>query len=247
MELPDSLRPFVYDQVLFRATVTALDEIEVGASRIAGPPDLPEGVDWPRAPCGRRMPLALQLRLADLPPGAATERLPRGTLWFFAAQSAAGGTAASPSGVPSAIVYAPADAALVRRALPPEAEDDTYWEPTKVSRVVDVRASTAFEPDEVFDELGLSTLDDVDDVQREALRNLTQPDDNEPVHVLFPVRSVGSYGVDPPDGWLALVELRSDDASWMNWGDAAWISFRVPSADLAAGRFDRGEGHVWIG
>ncbi|MBA3501653.1 MAG: YwqG family protein [Myxococcota bacterium] len=205
------------ESVLFRGVKTPLDKIEVGASRIAGPPDLPIGVLWPVGPDRERLlPMVLQLRLADVP----RTRLPRaGTLYFFGAQ-VAGYRGDEIDEIPAAIIYAPPGATLVRGAMPPEA-NDAYWDVTHVARCEGWRMHvSATEEDE--------------------------PTDDD-IHVLFPTRKCSSFGETPPAGFVPLLELRSDYAIAMNWGDAAWATWSLPDADLTAGNFERAIATVWIG
>ena len=203
--------------VLFRGVKAPLDEIEIGASRIAGPPDLPVGVAWPLGPDHRRrLPLVLQLRLADLPP----TRLPRtGTMWFFAAQLADyKGTEINE--IPVAVLYA--DAPLVRAAMPPEASDEDYWDVTEVARCEGWRTHVS-----------------------ETEHDEPHGDD---IHVVFPARKYSSaFGETPPAGFVPLLEMRSDYALGMNWGDAAWATWIVSETDLTAGHFARAFGNIWIG
>jgi hypothetical protein len=205
--------------VLFRGVTAPLDEIEIGASRIGGPPDLPVGVSWPLGPDHQRcLPMVVQLRLADLPP----TRLPRsGTLWFFAAQLAQY-TGTEINEIPVAILYAPANATLVRCAIPPEANDEDYWNATEVARCEGWRTH-------------------VSETEHD------EPRDDD-IHVLFPVRKYSSaFGETPPAGFVPVLELRSDYALSMNWGDAAWATWIVSETDLTAGHFARAFGNIWIG
>lgn len=207
------------DQILFGAVPADLREVKVGASRIAGPPDLPLGTIWPTDDEGRLLPLVLQLRLEDVAAFAAAARLPRsGNLYFFGAPVVSTDED-DHENIPAAIVYAPPGSLLVRGAMPPESTDEDYWDTTSIARIVDWREHAAAD----------------------------EPNDDD-THVLFPVGKVSSsYGLIPPDGGVALLEMRSDYAIGMNWGDAAWATWVVPAGDLAAGRFDRSYGHCWIG
>src|SRR5687768_10178250 len=106
-------------QVLFRGAAAPLESIAVGASRIAGPPDLPADIEWPVFG-QRRLPLVLQLALADVAVFPAASRLPgEGTLWFFAAQLADWPDAPHMIDIPAAVRWAPSDAELARATPPP--------------------------------------------------------------------------------------------------------------------------------
>jgi hypothetical protein len=209
-------------QVLFRGEPAPLESFALGATRIAGPPDLPAGTDWPSLQ-GRRLPLVFQLALADVAAFPATPQLPSGgTLWFFAAQLADWPARPTMIDVPAAVRWAPVDAGLVRATLPPEATDEIYWDTFAVSRIVEWRPSEA------------ETEDDEDRDDR--------------WHVLFPTRKESSaWGLLPPDGFVSLLEMRSDYTIDMNWGDGAWATWVLSSEDLRAHRFDRATAYVWIG
>ena len=209
-------------QVLLRGAAAPLESVALGATRIAGPPDLPAGMDWPGFE-GRRLPLVLQLALADVAAFPAAARLPSGgTLWFFAAQLADWPARPAMIDVPAAVRWAPVDTELVRATLPSEASDESYWDTFAVSRIVEWRASEA------------------------------ETEDNEERddqwHVLFPTRKDSSpWGLLPPDGFVPVLEMRSDYMIDMNWGDGAWATWVVSAADLRAQRFDRATANVWIG
>jgi hypothetical protein len=209
-------------QVLFRGVTASLESLAIGGSRIAGPPDLPTGMDWPSLE-GRRLPLVFQLALADVAAFPAAVQLPSdGTLWFFAAQLADWSARPAMIDVPAAVRWAPGDAELVRATLPPEATDESYWDTFAVARIDEWRAAEA------------ETEDDEDRDDR--------------WHVLFPTRKESSpWGLLPPEGFVAVLEMRSDYRIDMNWGDGAWATWVVRAEDLRDRRFDRTTANVWIG
>lgn len=209
--------------VLFRGVATPLAKIAVGASRIAGPPDLPAGVDWPHGPNRLRLPMVLQLALADIAKFPAAKQLPRGgTLYFFAAQLVQWRSPGEINEIPAAIVYAKPGAKLVRAGLPAEADDEDYWDRTEVARCEKFRAH-------------------VSDCEAD------EPSDDD-THVVLPVKKYSSaFGETPPAGMVPLLEMRSDYDIGMNWGDAAWATWIVSEADLKRSRFESAIANVWIG
>jgi hypothetical protein len=81
-----------------------------------------------------------------------------------------------------------------------------------------------------------------------AAQGLDQDSEQPEVHVLFPARKYSViFGTVPNDEYTPLLELQSDYDVGMNWGDAAWITWSLPKADLAARRFDRSIASIWIG
>ena len=209
-------------QVLFRGAAAPLESVAVGASRIAGPPDLPADVDWPGFG-ERRLPLVFQLALADIAAFPAAALLPGdGTLWFFAAQLADWPQAPHMIDIPAAVRWAPSDAELVRATLPPESTDEGYWDTFEVARIVEWRAADA----------------ETEDDEERA----------DEWHVLFPTRKETSpWGLMPFDGFVGVLEMRSDYSISMNWGDASWATWVLPAEDLPDQRFDRATANVWIG
>jgi hypothetical protein len=209
----------VIHQLLFRGVATPLDALAVGASRIAGPPDLPADIAWPCID-GRHLPLILQLALTDVAPFPAAAPLRRdGTLYLFAAQSTEW-PGDGRSNVRQAVVYAPPGQTLIRQIMPDESRDPDYWDPTLVCALADLRAATAE----------------------------TEHDEDPLAHVLFPTRKESSlHGLVPPEDYVPLLDMRSDYDAQMNWADAAWITWAVPSADLTTMTFDNAIANVWIG
>lgn len=200
----------VIEQVVFRGTLAPLESFALGASRIGGPPDLPSSVAWPESD-GQKLPLILQLALADITAFPAARRLPGdGMLLFFALPLVED---LGLSNVRNAIVHVPAGAPLVRGASLPDEE-------TPICRPVQWAAARASDQDSEETEL----------------------------HILFPTRKYSvAYGMTPNDEHTPLLELQSDYDVGMNWGDAAWITWSVPTRDLAMHRFDRSIASIWIG
>ncbi len=62
----------------------------------------------------------------------------------------------------------------------------------------------------------------------------------EPRHAVMPDTFAGVIGDIPPPGYQGVLRVDSDYTldETLNWGDAAWITFAIPPADLAAGRWD---------
>lgn len=71
-----------------------------------------------------------------------------------------------------------------------------------------------------------------------AIKPLRQP---EPRHALLPCTFRGVNADCPPPGYTGILRVDSDYTldELINWGDAAWMTFGIPPAALAAGRFDQ--------
>jgi hypothetical protein len=249
-------------EVWIRATRS--DSFALGRSRIGGTPDLPRNVAWPRHRWTREetatwsdflqkelaeaiangivieeddhVALALtfvaQLDLAALAPHQ--EVLPRrGHLWFFAEQSTAAGTVENYPTCASACLFAE-DAELGAATPPPTVE-------TLPSFALGFTTERTLPS---ANDLGLSG----DDWHRyeKAIKNLGQP---APQHASLVRPEYGSVAPVPPDGYTGLLRIDSDygDGYTLNWGDAAFITFAIPDAALAARRFDEVRAFRWIG
>jgi Domain of unknown function (DUF1963) len=247
-----------------RIRATQRDSFALGESRIGGVPDLPRGVAWPRHRFSRAeteswpdysqrelveaiatgivteepthvalaLPFVAQLDLSKLAPHQ--EAFPRhGHLWLFADQTTATGDVAGYPTCACACLYVE-DPELVTATPPPVSE-------TLPAFALDFAKELAL-PD--ANDLGL----DGDDWYRysEILKSLSQP---EPRHACLVRAEYGSIAQVPAEGHVGILRVDSDygDDYTLNWGDAAWITFAIPEAALAAKRFDEVRAFRWIG
>jgi hypothetical protein len=250
-------------EVWIRATRT--DSFALGQSRIGGAPDLPRGAAWPRHRWPRTetatwpdyaqtelataiasgvvieepdhialaLPFVAQLDLAELAPHQ--ELLPRrGYLWLFADQSTTLGEIGGYPYCASACLYAE-DAELVAT------------EPVPVSDGALPAFALHFMTERVLPDAGDLGLAGDDWYRYEKGRkDLAQP---EPRHACLIRAQYGSMAFVPPEGHVGLLRVDSDyaDDYTLNWGDAAWITFAIPTDALAAKRFDEVRAFRWIG
>jgi hypothetical protein len=242
----------LHGEVWIRATRS--DTFARGESRIGGVPDLPRDLAWPRHRWPRAetaswpdyartelaeaiasgvviddgdavalaLPFVAQLDLAVLQHAALP---PRGQLIFFADQGTTLGEIADYPYCASACVFTEHE---VERVTPPPASETLPGFALAFARG--------------------SSLPDLDLIgeawQRyEAARK--RVDQSAPRHACFVRSEYGSIAPVPPDGWVGLLRVDSDDV--LNWGDAAWITFAIPEDALAARRFDEVRAFRWIG
>ncbi|HEY4179514.1 MAG TPA: DUF1963 domain-containing protein [Kofleriaceae bacterium] len=216
-------------------TAEPADAWELGQSRIGGTPDLAPGTAWPRHRvtvddhhASLALPFVAQLDLATVAPWQSV--LPRtGHLVLFADQSTVLGEIDGYPYCASACLFSLAGE-LHRVEAPTTPESFP-------GRALSFAQGRSF-PD--ANDLGL----DGDQWQRytTAVAELAQP---EPRHALLARPEYGSIAIVPPPGYTALLRVGSD--SEINWGDAAWITFAIPDAALAAHRFDEVRAFRWIG
>lgn len=71
----------------------------------------------------------------------------------------------------------------------------------------------------------------------------------EPRHAVMPEVFEGVIGDLPPPGYRGVLRVDSDYSldEMLNWGDAAWITFAIPPAALAAGQWDQMRAFRFVG
>jgi hypothetical protein len=244
-----------------RIVATPSDELGLGDSRIGGAPDLPSGVAWPRYRVRRAeaeawpewsqrelaeaiaagqvivegdhvalaLPFIAQLDLFELSPLQSV--LPHGGhLWLFADQQTHAGMLGDYPHVACTCLFAVADE-LVRVDPPPVPESF-------------IAGALAFTAELALpDAASLELTQDEWWAYYEVGQLLGQP---EPRHTVLPQPDLGTLYV-PPPGFTPLLRVDSDAALGTTWGDAAWITFAIPEAALAAARFDEVVAFRWIG
>ena len=211
----------------------------LGATKLGGHPDLPAEQPWP-VDGARTLCFVGQLDLAEFAGRPGAERWPSdGLLLCFE-----GIHMEPPLG---RVVYVPAGASLARRAppdgasmLPDDPEGfDMFCVYPEAAMALSERLSLpppwsahcqALEKalgDDAFtlywDEVWLPSVDTIEDDVHRALGYTTTQDDSD-AHQL---------------GLTLVLEVASDDALEMMWGDVGRLWFFVPDADLIAGRTDR--------
>jgi hypothetical protein len=243
-------------------TTTPAETLALGQSRIGGAPALPRGTAWPRhrwtraelaswperarkeldeaiaagtvVEEGKRVALALpfvaQLDLAEL--AKHQPLLPRrGHLWLFADQSTHAGELAGYPHCACACFHAE-DAELVT-VTPPPVPDELPGLAVAFSAARSLPTAS-----------DLDLRDDEWKRYTKAIKPLEQP---MPRHACLSRPDYGSIALVPPEGYTTLLRVDSDYDHGINWGDAAWITFAIPDAALAACRFDEVRAFCWIG
>lgn len=239
-----------------------LDHEVVGASRLGGDPDLPPRAEWPRKD-GAPLSFIGQLDLAEVARHDDEGLLPRdGLLSFFYDATTQEAWGFDPADRGSWDVrHLPAGQQLQRTAAP----DDLAADGRLTGVGVRPRAELCPVPYEslVVERLGMSVeeldaygdLLDLLEVGYQAThRALGHPD---PVQGEMQLEcQLASNGVfvggpegyrDPrvldlgpgADDWRLLLQVDSDDATDMMWGDAGRIYFWIRDQDLRVGAFDR--------
>ena len=237
----------------------SLDHEAVGASRLGGDPDLPSGTEWPRK---RGAPLSFigQLDRADVARVDDEGVLPRdGLLSFFYDATTQEARGFDPADRGSwQVSQLPAGTQLRRTPAPEDLAADgrltgVGWRPRAElcpapyeSRVVE-RQGMSVEEQEAYgdliepgDEAIHRVLGHPDPVQGEMQLECQLASNGVFVGGPEGYRDARVLDLGPgADDWRLLLQVDSDDAADMMWGDAGRIYFWIRDQDLRAGRFER--------
>lgn len=237
----------------------------VGAARIGGQPDLPEGTPWP-AKQGTPMAFVGQIRLEEAAPSDTAHLLPSaGLLSFFydAAQETYGGDPADRDGF--RVLFFPGNSAsLQRQPFPQALPADARYRPCTVTFSTDLTIAQS-PPLEIA---GLTWSPDKQKQYEAATAGLTGRAQSGPRSQMlgFPntlqddmraecqLASHG-VGVDNADSdphtpalmsgaanWQLLLQIDSEPAAGMRWADAGMLYYWVERDALQADRFD----NIWV-
>lgn len=69
----------------------------------------------------------------------------------------------------------------------------------------------------------------------------------ERTHALLAAPAEECVGSVPPPGEVALARVMEDADAELYIGDASWVTFAIPEADLATGRWEAARASVFIG
>lgn len=241
------------------ATRTSLTSLALGASRIGGIPDMPEGTKWPMWK-GEPQSFVAQLNLADLPRPEGLDTLPEDgqLLFFYSARQDTWGF--DPNDRSSWwVCHAPVDTPL-RRAQPPASIPDggTFppcalaFEPTVTLPAWESPQVDELQLDQAHADVYFDLSDDV--LTRERHQLLGHPDQiqgnmEEECQLVSNGLYLGdSTGRKDPraadliadsDQWRLLLQVVSDPVAEMMWGDCGHIYYWIRRDDLAQGIVDR--------
>lgn len=225
----------------------SLQTIPPDASSLSGPALLAAGESWP-ARDGKPLAFLARINFADLP--ATPFRHPaKGAveIFFDAGNPPWGQDAADATG--HAILFHPDSSGLKPALAPGSGRHPPLRKPLLFSQVPEFTPSGDFE--ERYQDL-LDTLDDatgetVDDFYQ-TLSDLQSGDGHRVLSLPLPIQgdmddelalAARVRGLPEDTPWTLLLQLDSDPTLNWKWGDSGYLYFWVPTADLAAGRFDR--------
>jgi uncharacterized protein YwqG len=245
-----ALAKLVRPAVQLTTRTVAVGALAVGQSRIGGVPDLPARFKWPTYQ-GKHLAFIAQINLGDVARVMPDGPLPKqGQLWFFYAWDQEHG-GYDPKDAGSSVVHYEADAQLARRALPGDIPDEGRFASCAVAfrAYVDV-------PDGTDERNPTHGGDDATQERYAQLRNrvasagpsshklLGHPEpiqdamETECATVTNGIHRGDAKGATKYD-WRLLMQVDTDDAANMMWGDAGMLYFWIRDQDLRARRFDK--------
>jgi len=237
-------------------------QLPLGAARIGGMPDLPGGTVWP---AWRDGPLAFiaQLNLSDLASFETAKVLPSsGHLYFFYhAEQKTWGFDPNDRGSWH-VFYAKPDAALARANPPKDLNRDGRFG----AGVLEYRETLTLPPLESADIEALHLTEEQGDSYSDVYESLSETNDASPSRVLGhpnPIQGdmqtecalvTGGLFVGDASGykdprraelqtgardWRLLLQVDSEDAAGMMWGDGGSLYYWINQRDLAVHDFSR--------
>jgi len=195
----------------------------IGATKLAGRPDLPSRTRWPTRD-GVVLSFLAQIDLSQVAPFDAARLLPSaGLLSFFVDE-----TREQTEDAAWKVIHAAAGAPLERRAFPEELPDERRYRAVPLTAAVELT-------------LPPNPPSWLSEDQQRVYRSDVLEDEAGPIH-----RMLGHPDAvqnDPRrDGDSVLLQVDSDEAAGMIWGDVGRLYYMLGAADLEAGRFDRVHG-----
>ncbi len=198
------------------------DELPVGATKVGGEPDLPDGTRWPTDDDDRPLAFVGQIALADLL-AAGVGDLPAGLLSFFFAfdETMSGGC----------VLHSSDGVALRRREAPDSLQRSARLDPVAVDMEIELTLWPV--ESDVVAQLGLS------DDEHWAYDELADSHE-EPIHRVFGHPAIVQD--DPRTaGDMLLLQVDLSDDALDEYGEGRMYWF-IARDDLAEGRFDRARG-----
>ena len=260
--LPNRIKRFVRPSLRIRTTLTHMDAIRLGQSRIGGQPDVPPRFKWPRYD-GLPLSFIAQLNLADFSDDLRVLPLPsQGSLAFFY-DSEQRTWGFDPKDRGSAVVaYFPEPvASLVRIEIPADVPEMGRFQSCALHYTPEQSLPDAWS-DYYVPQLSEDEKDLLFDYQDAAAAESSGPCHRlgghanciqNPMEIECQLATNGLFcgdasGYDDPRAeilapgaldWRLLLQVDTDDDAAMMWGDCGMIYFWIHEQDLRAAEFDR--------
>lgn len=262
-ELTERFARFARKALRLKAAAAPEDRIPIGASKLGGTPDVPVGFAWPEWR-GKPLGFVAQIDLAEVAVHLADSPLPQTGLlaFFYEPSQEAWGFDPRDAGAWRVVWF---DGGSLRRATVPSGvpQDARY----KACRLLPAPRLSYPEPDSLA-----SRLAGIPDADKELyagflrLRREADPTGHQLLGHADPVQNemelecqLVTNGLFTGDrsgwhdprrkelepgaaDWILLLQIDSDDAAGMMWGDVGCLYYWIRKQDLAARRFDK----VWM-
>lgn len=255
--LPDRVKRCVLPSLRLQTTVTSIDKIGLGQSRIGGQPDLPPEFRWPRFD-GLALSFIAQLDLHELATQPDVLPLPKEGYLVFFYDSEQRTWGHEPKDFGSALVaYFPGPAsALVRTELPADVSESGQFQCCTLAYRSDQNLPVHYDPE--LSEEAWTLLSSYEDARldesdtpwhrlgghADCLQTAMEFDCQLITNDLFgdetgyedPRSELLAQGA---KDWRLLLQIDTDDDAGFMWGDCGRIYYWIRDDDLRAGDFDR--------
>jgi uncharacterized protein YwqG len=234
----------------------------VGTTRLGGEPDLPPGEPWPEWQ-GKPMSFLVQIDLATVTGLPGADVLPADGLLSFFCDAHGAVWNGHPDAGSWRVLYTPAGVSLERAPIPDAVPEDGIFTACGLTPRPGVSLPYHHEPQILALELSWDESHAYLDVRggvdqgvptEHRLLGWPDPDQNAEMELECQLMSTGSgwtwndmdrirAELAPATAeWRLLLQLASDDAAGMMWGDLGLLYFWIREPDLAARDFSR----VWM-
>jgi len=197
--------------------------VRLGATKVGGRPDLPEGVSWPVLN-GRPASFVAQVDLREVGPVDESGTLPKeGHLYFFCGEG---------DDNASAVLFGEPGATLRRAEFPPELSDRARYFPVVLQAERDLTLVPC--------ESSLLTPAGLNEHEEAAYRDLlTDETQGKQRHRMLGHPDVVQNDSRPKsEEWILLLQVDSDDATGMSWGDSGRLYFWIRHDDMKRRKFE---------
>lgn len=254
------LKPIIKDDVQLDISETDNANVPIGASKIGGLPDLPEGWIWDKDNEGKSMSFLAQLNLAEIATHDVTDKLPKkGMLYFFYdSEQSTWGYDTKDRGMFKVLYNPNTSAILTQRQYPDDIPDYARYTAAVIAprATINLPSLQLDVPNKLFTE---AEEDTYSDLRKSTIRNKLLGYAEEIQSTMEKKCALVTNGlyvgdgnawetpeaqeiINQPNDWILLLQLDSNEGCGMFWGDGGMLYFWIKEADLRQQNFD----NVWL-